>query len=83
MKERKINMKKLLKKINWGYILYLVRKLISKIGYVAFGCFFTVGLEISGFNDKYILGGMAISLLLGIITTIDNPDPTEKNKRVF
>jgi hypothetical protein len=65
-------------KINWNYIVYLVRKLISKFGYVCFGAFGAVGIEY-GF-DKILMVGMGLALLVGVLATYDNKKPVKSEK---
>lgn len=69
-----------MKKINWNYIVYLVRKAISKFGYICLGAFTAVGIE-CGFAPCILLG-MALALLVGVLGTFDNHKPS-KNKGEF
>ncbi len=61
-------------KINWNYIGYLVRKLISKFGYVCAGVYIAAIIEIA--VNKWTVSGLVLSLAVAILASIDNEKPT-------
>ena len=63
-------------KINWNYVSYLVRKLISKIGWVACGMYLTAMIEFA--VDKWTVSGLVLSLAVAILATWDNENPCDK-----
>lgn len=61
-------------RINWAVVVYLLRKAISKFGYISAGAFI-VGLAEYGACWETIIG-LVLGLALGVVATIDNEDPT-------
>ena len=62
-------------KINWNYIGYLVRKLISKFGWICCGCYLTCMIEFA--VDKWTVSGLILALAVAILANIDNEKPTK------
>ena len=63
-------------KINWKYIMYLVRKGISKFGYMCAGAYIACMIEFA--VDKWTVSGLVLSLAVGILATLDNENPCDK-----
>ena len=61
-------------KINWNYISYLVRKLISKFGYICAGAYIACMIEFA--VDKWTVSGLILALAVGILANLDNEKPT-------
>lgn len=61
-------------KINWNYIIYLVRKLISKFGYISAGVYIACMIEFA--VDKWTVSGLILALAVGILANLDNEKPT-------
>ena len=57
-------------KINWNYITYLIRKLISKFGYMCAGAYITCMIEFA--VDKWTVSGLILSLAVAILASLDN-----------
>ena len=62
-------------KINWNYIGYLVRKLISKFGYISAGIYLAAMIEFA--VDKWTVSGLILALAVGILANLDNDKPTK------
>ena len=61
-------------RINWSVVVYLLRKAISKFGYISTGAFIVALVEYGACWETII--GLSLGLALGIVATIDNEDPT-------
>lgn len=61
-------------KINWDYITYLIRKGISKIGWVSVGIYLTAMIEFA--VDKWTVSGLILALAVALLATWDNEKPT-------
>ena len=57
-------------KINWNYLGYLLRKGISKFGYICCGIYIASGIYY-GFTPC-IVGGVVLALAVGVLATIGN-----------
>ena len=60
-------------KINWDYITYLIRKGISKIGWVCVGIYLTAMIEFA--VDKWTVSGLILALAVALLATWDNENP--------
>lgn len=64
-----------MKKINWDYITYLIRKGISKMGWVSVGIYLTAMIEFA--VDKWTVSGLILALAVALLATWDNEKPCE------
>lgn len=66
-------------KVNWNYVIYLVRKGISKIGWVSVGAYLVPILQDKLINPLTI-GGLALAFAVAILATLDNEKPVLNNE---
>ena len=62
-------------KVNWDYVIYLLRKGISKVGWVAAGAYLVPLLQDREFHF-YTVGGLILALAVGILATLGNERPS-------
>lgn len=68
-------------KVNWEYVVYLLRKGISKVGWVSAGAYLVPLLQ-DGAIHFYTVGGLILALGVGILATLGNerPSPSKHNE---
>lgn len=62
-------------KVNWEYVVYLLRKGISKVGWVSAGAYLVPLLQ-DGAIHFYTVGGLILALGVGILATLGNERPS-------
>ena len=61
------------RKINWNYVVYLIRKGISKVGWMGVGAYLVAMLEYA--VDKWTISGLVLAFALAILANVDNEKP--------
>lgn len=62
-------------KVNWEYVIYILRKGISKVGWVSAGLYLYPLIEDKAFCF-WTVGGLILAIAVGILGTLGNERPS-------